>query len=486
MNATSSVLYGGGRWEAVVGLEVHVQLLTETKIFCSCRNRFGDPPNTNICPTCLGLPGSLPVLNRRAVELATRAALAVNGTVATRMKFDRKNYFYPDLPKGYQISQFDLPLCTAGWIDLAGGKRIGITRIHLEEDAGKLVHTAESLDESSGTRVDLNRAGTPLIEIVSEPDIRTPEEAYEYLQILRQAMEYCEVSDCNMEEGSLRCDANVSVRPVGREEFGTKVEVKNLNSFKAVQSAIEHEIERQIDELEAGGAIVQETRLWDADREVTRGMRSKEESHDYRYFPDPDLVVFNLPMDFVESIRGSLPELPAARAARLATAYGLADRDARILCSERSLADYFESAVAAYPRNAKGIANWITAELLRELPGGDPRGCRVTPAHLAELVEVVDSGAISGKMAKELLPEMLASGSSPKALVAERGLAQISDESTLEAVCRDVIAANPGPVEQVKAGQKKALGFLVGAVMKQTGGKANPPLVNQILARLLT
>ncbi len=482
---TEPALYGGGRWEVVVGLEVHVQLLTQTKIFCSCRNRFGDAPNTNICPTCLGLPGALPVLNRKAVELATRAALAVNGTVAERMKFDRKNYFYPDLPKGYQISQFDLPLCTAGWIDLASGKRIGITRIHLEEDAGKLLHAAESLDESSVTRVDLNRAGTPLIEIVSEPDIRRPEEAYEYLQILRQVMEYCEVSDCNMEEGSLRCDANVSVRPAGREEFGTKVEIKNLNSFKAVQAAIEHEIERQIDEIEGGGTIAQETRLWDADRGVTRGMRSKEESHDYRYFPDPDLVVFTLPADFVAGIRASLPELPEARAARLARDYALPDRDARVLTAGRAIADYFESAVAAYPKNPKGIANWITAELLRELPDNDPKGCRVTPALLAELVELIDAGTISGKMAKELLPEMLAKGSSPRALVAERGLAQMSDEGELEAVCRAVIAANPGPVEQVKAGQKKALGFLVGAVMKQTGGKANPPLVNQILSRLL-
>lgn len=482
---TEPALYGGGRWEVVVGLEVHVQLLTRTKIFCSCRNRFGDPPNTNVCPTCLGLPGALPVLNRRAVELATRAALAVNGTVAERMKFDRKNYFYPDLPKGYQISQFDLPLCTAGWVDLANGKRIGITRIHLEEDAGKLLHTAESLDESSATRVDLNRAGTPLIEIVSEPDIRRPEEAYEYLQIIRQVMEYCAISDCNMEEGSLRCDANVSVRPAGRKEFGAKVEVKNLNSFKAVQSAIAYEIERQIDEIEGGGLIVQETRLWDADRGVTRGMRSKEESHDYRYFPDPDLVVFNLSSDFVDGIRASLPELPEARAARLARDYALSDRDARVLTAGRALADYFEAAVASYPKNPKGIANWITAELLRELPDNDPGDCRVTPALLAELVALIDAGTISGKMAKELFPEMLAKGASSRALVSERGLTQMSDEGELESICRAVIAANPGPAEQVRTGQKKALGFLVGAVMKQTGGKANPPLVNQILSRLL-
>jgi aspartyl-tRNA(Asn)/glutamyl-tRNA(Gln) amidotransferase subunit B len=473
------------QFEAVLGLEVHVQLLTATKIFCSCPNKFGAAPNTNICPTCLGLPGALPVLNQKALELATLASLALGGTIAPRMKFDRKNYFYPDLPKGYQISQFDLPLSSGGGIALSNGRFIALTRIHLEEDAGKLLHTAENLDESEYTRVDLNRAGTPLIEIVSEPDFRAAEEAYEYLSILKQTMEYCGVSDCNMEEGSLRCDANVSVRSSGQAELGTKVEVKNLNSFKHVQAAIEHEISRQVQCLKTGEKIIQETRLWDTDRGVTRGMRGKEESHDYRYFPDPDLVAFNLTREFVDGVRGRLPETAAARAKRLAAEFGVTEYDAKVLTAKRPLADFFEAAAAVHTKNPKGIANWIISEFLRELPDNDPASSKLTPASLAKLVELIDSGVISGKIAKEIFPEMLATGEAPGAIVEKKGLVQISDESAIEEACRVVLEENPGPAEQFRAGKKNALGFLVGAVMKKTGGKANPAMVNKILSRLL-
>jgi len=468
-------------YEAVIGLEVHVQLLTRTKIFCSCRNEFGFPPNTHVCPVCLGLPGALPVLNQHALELATRAALALDCAVQPEMKFDRKNYFYPDLPKAYQISQFDRPLALGGGVTLGNGRRIKLTRIHMEEDAGKLLHTAENLDESEYTRVDLNRAGTPLIEIVSEPDLREAEEAYEYLTILKQVLEFAGVSDCNMEEGSLRCDANVSIRPVGETKLGTKVEIKNLNSFKAVQAAIKYEIERQIKAKE----IIQETRLWDADRIVTRGMRTKEESHDYRYFPDPDLMLFRLEPAFVEKMRSSLPELPAKRAARFIEKLGVTPRDAGILTSTRALADYFEQAVAAYPKNAQGIANWINSELLRALPDNNPAACRVAAAHLAELVKLIDAGTITGKMAKDVFAQMLEKGEAPATIVEKSGMKQISDEGAIRAVCAEVIAANPGPVEQYKSGKKGTLGFLVGAVMKKTGGKANPPLVNKILTEML-
>lgn len=472
-------------FEAVIGLEVHVQLLTRTKIFCACPNRFGDPPNTNVCPTCLALPGALPVLNRRAVELATLAALALEGTIAPRMKFDRKNYFYPDLPKAYQISQFDLPLSSGGGITLGNGRRVGLTRIHMEEDAGKLLHTAENIDESRYTRVDLNRAGTPLIEIVTDPDLRAPEEAHEFLATLKGVLEYCGVSDCNMEEGSLRCDANVSIRPQGETKLGVKVEVKNLNSFKAVAAALQYEIERQEKVIRSGGTIVQETRLWDADRQVTRSMRGKEDSHDYRYFPDPDLVVFTLTDEFVAGIRALLPELPTARAARFAAEYGLPERDARIIAATRSLADFFETAVAAHPANPRGIANWITAEFLRELAGNDPTKSKVSPKNLAALVALVDAGTISGKIAKEIFRDMIATGRDPAELVKEKGLTQITDEASIEAICRETLAANPGPVADYRGGKKSSIGFLVGAVMKKSGGKANPPMVNKILGRLL-
>lgn len=471
--------------ETIVGLEVHVQLMTKTKIFCSCANSFGDPPNTNICPVCLGLPGSLPVLNRRALELATIAALALDGEIAPRMKFDRKNYFYADLPKGYQISQFDLPLATGGGVTLAGGRQIRLTRIHLEEDAGKLLHTAESLDESEFTRVDLNRAGTPLIEIVSEPDIRLAEEAHEYLTILKRKMLYAEVSDCNMEEGSLRCDANVSLRPAGDTKLGVKVEVKNLNSFKAVHAAINYESERQRKLLESGERIVQETRLWDADRGVSRSMRSKEESHDYRYFPEPDLVAFNLSRDFVESCRGRIPEGPAERAKRFVNDLGISEKNAGILVQAKPLAEYFEKAAAAHPSNPTGVANWIVSEFLRVLQGNDPSHSRVAPEAIAELVSLVDAGRITGKMAKDIFPEMLATGKAPAALVAEKGLEQISDEGELKKVCEEVIAENPGPVSTYKGGKTGAFGFFVGQVMKKTKGTANPQLANSILKDLL-
>ena len=477
-------------FETVIGLEVHVQLGTKTKIFCSCPNVCGNPPNTNICPTCLGLPGALPVLNAHALELATIGSLALGGTIAKKMKFDRKNYFYADLPKGYQISQFDLPLSTGGGIQLSvsSDRFINLTRVHLEEDAGKLLHTAESLDESEYTRIDLNRAGTPLIEIVSEPDFRTAAEAYEYLTILKQTMRYCEVSDCNMEEGSLRCDANISIRPQGETELGTKVEIKNLNSFKAVQSAIEFEIRRQIAATEAGKAedeIVQETRLWDADREVTRGMRSKEGSHDYRYFPDPDLVVFTVTDEFVEEQRLKLPEIASSISDRYTKEFGIPERDAEILTASKALARYFDEAIRSYSANPKGVANWIITELLREVDNNDPYSTKISPNQFGKLVSLVDDSAINGKQGKEVFAEMVTSGRDPEEIIEEKGMKQISDAGEIESICQQVIDENPGPVEQYKGGKTGTIGFLVGQVMKKSQGAANPKIVNETLSKLL-
>jgi len=472
-------------YEPVIGLEVHVHLKTKTKIFCSCPNRFGDEPNTNVCPVCLALPGSLPVLKRHALELATLAALAFGGNIFSRMKFDRKNYFYPDLPKNYQISQFDMPLSIGGGVKLSNGRTIALTRIHMEEDAGKLLHTAENLDESEYTRVDLNRAGAPLIEIVSEPEIKTPDDAHEYLTNLKQILEYCGVSDCNMEEGSLRCDANISIRPIGETKLGVKVEVKNMNSFKAVRDALRHEIDRQIEAVNAGKKIVQETRLWDAGLGTTRSMRGKEESHDYRYFPDPDLVVFTLEKDFIESIRKKLPEMPKERSKRFELDYGLTQRDAGILTQHRDLADYFDEAVKLYSVGAKAIANWMLTELLRVIPEGESYSSKIKPKDFVELIKLIDEGTISGKIAKEIFSVMASTGKAPRDIVASQGLTQISDESSIEKICREVMTENPNPVEQFRAGKKNSIGFLVGAVMKKTSGKANPQLVNKIFGRLL-
>ena len=468
----------GQRWEAVIGLEVHVQLKTRTKIFCSCENRFGGEPNTRVCPVCLGLPGALPVLNDAAVRLAIRAALAIDCTIAPRMKFDRKSYFYPDLPKGYQISQYDEPLAAKGRL---GG--IGITRLHLEEDAGKLLHPTENLDEAESSGVDLNRAGTPLVEIVSEPDLRTPDEAYEYLTTLRERMIFAGVSDCDMEKGTLRCDANVSVREPGGP-FGAKVEVKNLNSFRNVRDAIAFEIKRQSEARSKGEAIRVATRLWDPDRAATRELRRKEVAEDYRYFPDPDLVLFTLPAALVAEVRGELPPMPDAIRAALC-GKGLSEEDARTMTISPEVARYFDETVAA-SANAKKAANWIGSELLRVAnrdTDGDPFRTRVSPKDLAGLIAAVETGRISGKMAKDVF-EGLASGEGIEKALGRAG-EQITNTGAIDDACRASIGENPKVVAQIREGKKNAIGFLVGDVMKRTQGKANPPAVKSALERLL-
>src|SRR6266481_1902168 len=483
------------KYEPVIGLEVHVQLLTRTKIFCGCSTRFGDPPNTNVCPVCLGLPGTLPVLNKRAVEMAMRASLALNCTVHDHSRFARKNYFYPDLPKGYQISQYELPLATNGHleIEVAGlpaatgaRKRIGITRLHLEEDAAKNLHEGFS---QSATRayIDYNRCGTPLSEIVSEPDMRTPDEAYAYLTTLRQILLYTGVSDVNMEEGSLRCDANVSVRLRGSREFGTKVEVKNLNSFRFLQKALEYEIERHIGVLEGGGRISQETRLWNQSANRTDSMRSKEKAHDYRYFPEPDLLPVHVSAAWREEIRGTLPELPDAKQQRFVSAYGITDYDAEVLTGSQALADYFED-VAKSGGSAKSAANWIQTELLRPLndSGKEINASPVPPRGLAELLELIESGKITGAVGKKVFATMFESGRGAGEIVAAEGLTQISDTSAIEQAARDVIAKNPENVAKFKRGNEGVFKFFVGQVMKATRGQANPQVVNDILRGLLS
>ena len=472
-------------YEAVIGLEVHVQLQTETKIFCSCSTTFGAPPNTHSCPVCVGMPGVLPVLNRKVVEFAMKMALATHCEIAPFSVFARKHYFYPDLPKGYQISQYDLPLAERGWVEIAingQAKRIGITRIHLEEDAGKLIH-----DENRPVSyVDLNRAGVPLIEIVSEPDIRSPEEAASYLKKVRQQVRYLEISDGNMEEGSLRCDANISLRPMGREDLGVRAELKNMNSFRNVQKALEFEIRRQTALLLDGHEIVQETRLWDVAKGVTVTMRGKEEAHDYRYFPDPDLVPVEIDNAWLDSVKVELPELPDAKCARFEEQYGLSDYDAGVLTASKSLADYFEECVALFP-SPKIVSNWIMVELFRLLKQENREidACPIPPAGLAELLKLIDDGTISGKMAKDILEQAYDSKKSPKKIVEEQGLAQVSDESTLSAVVEQVVEAHPEEVEKCKAGKTKILGFLVGQVMKETKGQANPKKVNELLRKAL-
>ncbi|MGA9756266.1 MAG: Asp-tRNA(Asn)/Glu-tRNA(Gln) amidotransferase subunit GatB [Desulfobaccales bacterium] len=495
-------------YEAVIGLEIHAELRTASKIFCGCATGFGAAPNTQVCEVCLGMPGSLPVLNRKAVEFALKMALATNCRVNPESVFARKNYFYPDLPKGYQISQYELPLAEHGYLDIkveGRARRIGITRIHMEEDAGKLIHS-ESRPVSF---VDFNRTGVPLIEIVSEPDMRTPEEAVEYFKGLRNLLLNLEVCDGNMEEGSLRCDANISLRPVGQTEFGTRAELKNMNSFRFVKAALEYEIKRQRALLAAGREIIQETRLWDTAANQTVSMRGKEEAHDYRYFPDPDLVPIKIDADWLEALRKTLPELPTARLKRFVTAYDLPEYDAEVLTSDKALADYFEAAVQEFPQwqqirpsgipseeafgspniknIAKKISNWIMTESLRDWVR-DFSGItykQVTPTALAQLLALVEKGTISGKIAKTVFEDMKATGNMPEAIIKEKGLTQISDTGALEAAAREIIKAHPQEVANFKAGKTKVMGFFVGQLMKKTKGQANPQLANEIFQRLL-
>jgi aspartyl-tRNA(Asn)/glutamyl-tRNA(Gln) amidotransferase subunit B len=475
-------------YEPVIGLEVHAQLKTATKIFCGCSTRFGDPANQNTCPVCLGLPGSLPVLNRRALELGLRASLALHLQVQARSRFARKNYFYPDLPKGYQISMYELPLAIAGWLDIehdGAHKKIGITRLHLEEDAAKNMHEGFP-DSDRSSYVDYNRGGTPLAEIVSEPDMRAPPEAYAYLNTLKQILEYAEVSDCNMEEGSLRCDANVSVRKRGAEKFGTKAEVKNLNSFRYLQKALEYEIERQIGVLESGGRVLQETRLWNVAAGRTEPMRSKEFAHDYRYFPDPDLLPVHVDTVWLDQIGRAMPELPAARRERFVRSYGLSAYDAGVLTAARELAGYFEDVVAA-GASPKTAASWISTELLRRLndSGGEIQASPVSPQALAALLGRVESGAITGASGKKVFAAMFETGKSAEEIIAAEGLAQIQDTGEIERLCREVIDKNPDNVAKYRAGSEGVFKFFVGQVIRASRGQANPQLVNDTLKRLL-
>ncbi|MDE4542430.1 Asp-tRNA(Asn)/Glu-tRNA(Gln) amidotransferase subunit GatB [Thermoanaerobacterium sp. R66] len=473
-------------YEAVIGLEVHAELLTKTKIFCNCTTEFGGEPNTHVCPVCLGLPGTLPVLNKKVVEYAVKAGLALNCEISKFSKMDRKNYFYPDLPKAYQISQYDLPLCKNGYVEIETSdgvkKKIGLTRIHIEEDAGKLMH--ENVD---GSLVDYNRTGVPLIEIVSEPDMRTPEEAYLYLTKLKSVLEYSEVSDCKMQEGSLRVDTNVSVRPVGSKEFGTKIELKNLNSFKAVQKALEYEIKRQIKLIEGGETIVQETRRWNEQKGITESMRSKEEAHDYRYFPDPDLVPIIVSDEWKEEIRKSLPEMPEHKKERFVTQYGIPEYDASVITSSKPLADFFEKCVLEYS-SAKTVSNWIMGEMMRLLKetGKEVEEILIKPHQMASLLNLIDNGTITGSIAKTVFEEMFATGKNPEEIVEEKGLKQLSNEDELREIALKVIEDNPKSVEDYKNGKDKAIGFLVGQIMKATKGKANPQLANKILLEELS
>ncbi len=477
------------KYETVIGLEVHVELKTKTKIFCSCPTEFGGEENTHVCPVCLGLPGVLPVLNKRVLEFAVRAGLALNCEVAGFSKFDRKNYFYPDLPKAYQVSQYDLPICKGGRLEIeAEGKKktIGITRIHMEEDAGKLLHSGTTIASSDYSLADYNRTGVPLIEIVSEPDMRSSQEARAYLEKLKIILEYIDVSDVKMEQGSLRCDANISLRPIGVEEFGTRAEIKNMNSFKALQKAVEYEVERQAEILNEGGSIVQETRSWDEEKGVTVSMRSKEEAHDYRYFPEPDLVPIVVEPAWVEELRNSLPELPDERKGRLVNVLDLSEYDAGIITGSRALAEYFDRVVACY-EEPKTAANWLNGEFLRLLnaQGLEVTESKIDPEDFAALLRYIADGKISGKIAKEVFAQMFAEGEKPGEIIKRKGLMQISDEGALSAVVEKIVAGNPKSVEDYKAGKEKAIGFLVGQVMKETKGQANPGLVNKLLQERL-
>jgi len=482
-----------GKYEIVIGLEVHVELNTNTKAFCGCANKFGAEANTNICEVCLGLPGSLPVINEGMVERAVRAGLALNCRIAVRSKFDRKNYYYPDLPKAYQVSQFDMPIAAGGFIEIetkeSGKKRIGITRLHMEEDAGKLIHLTKTgqIGDAEASLVDYNRGGVPLIEIVSEPDMRSAEDAYQYLTVLKSVLKYIDVSDCNMEEGSLRCDVNISLRPRGREKLGVKVEIKNMNSFKNVHKAIEYEAARQEKMLDAGEKISQETRLWDAGKGKTFSMRSKEESHDYRYFPDPDLPPLETSEEYIEKIKNSLPELPLQKKERFEKDYGLPGYDASVLTESIATADYFEAAAKSCGE-AKQASNWIMTELLGRMNEAgieDMRETKISPEALGEMIGMIKKGTISGKIAKQVFDEMFKTGEKPEKIVTDKGLVQITDTKEIEEVVDKVIAANPQIVSDIKAGKDKAMGFLTGQVMKESKGKANPQMVNELLRKKL-
>lgn len=473
------------QFETVIGLEVHAELSTNSKIFCGCPTEFGAPPNTHVCPICLGHPGVLPVTNRQAVEFAMKAALALNCEISRETKFDRKNYFYPDSPKAYQISQYDQPIGYNGWSDIEVNgvtKRIGITRLHLEEDAGKLTHS----DFGGESLVDFNRVGVPLIEIVSEPDLRSPEEARAYLEKLKAIIQYTEVSDVRMEQGSLRCDANVSIRPAGQAEFGTKTELKNMNSFRNVQVALEYEVERQKEVVTSGGKIVQETRRWDEANKKTISMRSKEEAHDYRYFPDPDLVRMQISEEWIEAVRATIPELPDARQARYVNEYGLPQSDAGVITMSKDTADFFDETVKT-GADPKAAANWLMVELLGYLNAGNLTlaDVKITPHGLGEMIKLIENGTISSKIAKTVFKEMVETGKEPKQIVEEKGLVQISDEGALLAIVQEVVNNNPQAVADYKAGNDKAVAFFVGQVMKQTRGKANPPMVNKLLVEAL-
>ncbi|MBI5326818.1 MAG: Asp-tRNA(Asn)/Glu-tRNA(Gln) amidotransferase subunit GatB [Deltaproteobacteria bacterium] len=499
-------------YEAVIGLEVHSQLLTNSKVFCGCSTKFGAEANTQVCPVCLGMPGTLPVLNKTAVEYAVKMALATHCKVNDKSIFARKNYFYPDLPKGYQISQYNEPLTQKGYIDIqvnGAEKRIGITRIHMEEDAGKLLH-GESYEDADSSFVDLNRAGVPLIEIVSEPDIRTSDEAVEYLKALRDILVYLEICDGNMEEGSFRCDANVSVRPVGQKEFGTKAELKNMNSFRFIQKAIEYEINRQIEVIEDGGKVIQETRLFDSDKGITVSMRSKEEAHDYRYFPEPDLLPLQIDETWIEEIKRTLPELPAEKRERFVKEYDIPSYDAGVLTATKELANYYEDCVkkyegqgpapAGFKQGAKGkgqeilppkvVSNWIMGELLRLLKedGKDiaqPSAFSIQPSVFVKLLNMVDAGTINLKTAKEVFEEVYKTGKNPESIVKGKGLVQVSDEGALIKVIDDMLAASPKELADYKAGKEKLFSFFIGQTMKATKGQANPQMLNKLLQERL-